>query len=143
MRDLLEAPRSVVAVRLVVPGKPATKKNSMQLVYSRKHGGRLVPVPSDAYMDFQQRTRAAWLVRKPSERRTLPERLYNVQALVFLPVAFEHRHYGDASGYYDAIGDALEAAEVIPNDKLIESWNGSGRFTDRVNPRVELIITPL
>lgn len=133
----------IPSVHLVVPGVPATKKNHSKLVHSKKHGGRLVPVPSDWYMDFQQRTRAAWLTRKPSERRVLPDQLYNVQALIFLPVRFASRQYGDASGYYDAVGDALEAAGVISNDKWIESWDGSHRFFDDRNPRVELIITPL
>lgn len=50
---------------------------------------------------------------------------------------------GDLTGYLQAIGDALERAGVVTNDKLIHSWDGSRKLIDRARPRVEIEIGPL
>lgn len=43
---------------------------------------------------------------------------------------------GDAVGYYQALGDILERAGIVTNDRLIVSWDGSRIDKDPKNPRV-------
>ena len=152
MTDLEETPaRELIeyhnqhAFYLVVPGPPRTKKNSRKLAWSRRQR-QMVPVPSDGAQDFTLRLRAAVLELPLTARRHLPLPigiLYHVRALFYIDVPFEHRHYGDLTGYKDAVGDALQAAAVIQDDKLIDSWDGSRRRHDQRNPRTEILIQPL
>ncbi len=48
----------------------------------------------------------------------------------------------DASNLYEGPQDALQAAGVIENDQQIQTHDGSDRLTDRLNPRVEITLTP-
>jgi len=70
-----------------------------------------------------------------------------------VPVLVEARIYrarnlGDLSGYLDAIGDVLQTAGVVANDRQIQGWpmptDGALPLRlDPARPRVELVITPL
>jgi hypothetical protein len=60
----------------------------------------------------------------------------NVEAKIY-----RDRNVGDTTGFQDAIGDMLETAGVIANDRQIDSWNGTERLKDPVCPRLELCIT--
>ena len=62
----------------------------------------------------------------------------NVRALVY-----RQRDVGDLDNYLTCIGDALQKAGVLANDKQIEGWDGSRKLIDRARPRVELHLTPL
>jgi hypothetical protein len=47
----------------------------------------------------------------------------------------------DAVGLYESLGDFLQDAGILANDKLIEDWDGSRRFADKMRPRVEVWLT--
>jgi Holliday junction resolvase RusA-like endonuclease len=48
---------------------------------------------------------------------------------------------GDATGYMQALADALQEAGVLKNDEQIKSWDGTRLRVDRTNPRIEVEIT--
>src|ERR1017187_7823878 len=62
----------------------------------------------------------------------------NVCALIY-----RARAVGDLDNYLHAVGDALQKAGVLANDKQIEGWDHSRKLIDRECPRVEIEITPL
>ncbi len=47
---------------------------------------------------------------------------------------------GDASGFYQGLADLLEKRNVIRNDSLILTWDGSRVYTDIENPRTEVVL---
>ena len=48
---------------------------------------------------------------------------------------------GDAVGFYQAIGDALQHYSILDDDKRIVSWDGSRLLKDAERPRVEIVLT--
>lgn len=85
------------------------------------------------------------------------DQAYNVKAAlrlrgVILPITdpvsvnvqiYREKATGDACGFYQAIGDLLQAVGIIKDDRLIEDWDGSRRLKDADDPRVEVFITVL
>lgn len=57
----------------------------------------------------------------------------NCRALIY-----RHAAVGDAVGYYQAVGDLLELAGAVANDRWIVSWDGSRLLKDPGRPRVEI-----
>lgn len=49
---------------------------------------------------------------------------------------------GDLTGYMQALADGLERSGLLPNDRLIASWDGTRLGIDRDDPRVEVRIDP-
>jgi Holliday junction resolvase RusA-like endonuclease len=43
----------------------------------------------------------------------------------------------------EAVGDMLQAADIIRDDRQICAWDGSRRMLDGAEPRVEIYITIL
>lgn len=58
-------------------------------------------------------------------------------------IIYRERNTGDLSNYLEAVGDFLQAAAIISDDRQIESWDGSRRDKDAANPRVEIFLTVL
>lgn len=54
---------------------------------------------------------------------------------------FREHAIGDLLNYEQALADALEAAAVVENDRLIVSWDGSRLLKDASAPRIEVEIT--
>lgn len=114
-----------------VEGAPRTKKNSAQLI----PGFHPRIVPSKAYRTWERsavpQLRAAW------RRAPLTD------AVQVSAVFYREKNLGDLCGYLQALGDALEVAGVIANDRQIASWDGSRLAKDAANPRVELTLATL
>jgi Holliday junction resolvase RusA-like endonuclease len=114
-------------------GAPRTKKNHSRLKWAPKKK-RTVLVPSAAYEEWCNHV----CVQLATMREPLPDLHYNCAA-----VFYRDADRGDAVGYYQGLADALEAAGVLTDDKLITRWDGSRLDVDRANPRVELTLTPV
>ncbi len=137
----------------VIAGPPRTKKNHGRIITVTPKGkkrskcgkcgrtfGRQIMLPSEQYEEW--------------EGNSLPQ-CYRIKAQlanagVSLPlvglVSIEAHFYrdadtGDANGYTQALGDLLQKAKIIMDDKQIEDWDGSRRFKDAQRPRVEVFIT--
>lgn len=127
-------PKPDPALALVLRGAPRTKKNHGKIVHRRVKGvQRKFHVPSDAYQVW-----CAAVVLQLAQVKPLPDRAYNCRAIFY-----RDAHRGDAVGYYQGLADALEAAGVVSDDKLLVAWDGSRLRVDPTNPRVEVAITPL
>ncbi len=119
-----------------IEGPPRTKKNHGRVI---KRGKRKFHVPSEAHEAWANS--AVLQLRIQARKRYpggWPSCPVNCRALIY-----RDANRGDAVGYYQAIADALEAAGVVENDRLIVAWDGSRILVDRHCPRVEIELTPL
>lgn len=113
--------------RLTIPGKPITKKTSQQIIRVK---GRMRLVPSKATKTWEigatMLLQGQWKGRPP------------LLGLIALDVkVYRGVEIGDLTNYLNAIGDVLQAARVIGNDRQIQTihaWN----LLDRAKPRVEI-----
>lgn len=125
---------------------PKTKKNSPVIV---QHLKRAVLIPSKAYREWEAAAIRSLLgegiiARVPGDKPVY--RAYG--AMINSPVNCRALIYrdalrGDAVGYYQAIGDFLELAGIVENDKWLVSWDGSRLAKDSARPRIELELTPI
>jgi Holliday junction resolvase RusA-like endonuclease len=120
-----------VIARFIIEGPPSTKKNSARIL--RRADGSPFIMPSKRAKSW-----AKAAVPQLRQQDTAPDpidRPVNVAALVY-----RERAVGDLVNYLQAIADALEAAGVVRNDRLIVSWDGSRLLKDKARPRVEVVI---
>ena len=135
----------------VITSPPRTKKTSSRIVHIPLKGSQKCRacghrasfpklLPSEAYCEWE----AAAL------QQTLGIKLQLAHAGVVLPMVglvsieahiYRHANVGDVAGFHQAIGDMLQKAGIIADDKQIEDWDGTRRLIDRVNPRVEIFIS--
>jgi len=121
-------------IRLVIPGRPITKKNHGRIVVNHRTGRPMV-IPSEQYKRYE--TDALWHLK--TYRGPTFGGPVNVRALYWLP---DRRSAPDLLGLEEATADILERAGIVANDRLIVSWDGS-RIAgyDKERPRVEIEIT--
>jgi hypothetical protein len=143
-RELAETPIGISPtprVSLIIPGAPRTKKTHNRLV---RAGGRQIVLPAEAWERWA--TCAAIAARALAAQRygpgwwrarfPLTGRAYNCEA-----VFYRDADRGDAVGYYQGLADVLERLGVVPNDRVLVSWDGSRVDIDRADPRVEVTLT--
>lgn len=114
-------------------GAPRTKKNHGRVV---QRGRRKFHIQSEAHETWH--TEAMW--------RLAEIRIANQAFPLSVPVDvkaifYRDRATGDFTGYAQALGDLLQDARIIENDRLIRSWDGSYLSRDPENPRIEITIT--
>lgn len=119
-------------ISLTIVGAPVTKKNSPRIFRSKRTGKPFV-MPSKCAVDWTDS--AILQIARQHVGRPI-EAHVNVAALVY-----RKKSTGDLLNYLAAIHDALEAAGVVANDRLIVSVDGSRLLKDASSPRVELTIT--
>jgi hypothetical protein len=107
-------------------------------------------LPSKAYVEWERAAIKTWLGEGFIKRIPGDDKAYHVQGVkpIDSPVNCRALIYrdalrGDAVGFYQAIGDLLQLAGVVTDDKYIVSWDGSRLLKDPVRPRVELELTRL
>lgn len=115
-------------------GAPVTKKNSGRIMRSRK--GRPFVMPSAAFKRWEQTT----ILQLQSQRRSSPTLTVPVELTALI---YRKRNVGDLDNYLSAVGDVLQKAQVISNDKLIASFGQSRLLKDAKCPRVEIELRPL
>jgi Holliday junction resolvase RusA-like endonuclease len=118
--------------RFEILGPPRTKKTSQRI--ARKRDG--TPFIMSASFTKDWADSAIRQLRQQWHRAGAINQPVTVRAGIF-----RDRATGDANGYYQAIGDALQNAGVIMNDSLIAHWDGSRRLKDAANPRVVIYLT--
>ena len=120
-----------------IEGPPRTKKNSQRIVM---RGKRRSVMQSEAY--------CAWEESAVIQLRARYQRLYRCLAIPgpftgpvsMCAIVYRDRAVGDLLNYLAAVSDALEAAGVVSDDKLVVSVDGSRLAIDRARPRVEVEI---
>jgi len=119
-------------IKLVIKGKPITKKNSMRMVTNKKTG-RVFPIPSKQFVEYQKVFLSQ--VRRPKQSIDQP---VNVQAVYYMPT----RHKVDITNLLSATHDLLVDAGVLEDDnsKIVVGVDGSRVLYDKEHPRVEITI---
>ena len=139
-----------MTARFTILGPPRTKKTSQRIVRNRATGKRLI-ISAKVKADWEQTA-----VEQLRAQRG-PTTIVNVRRkgkVVATPVRFagpvrvtalfyRDKDLGDATGYYQALADAMEKAGIVANDRQIEDWDGTRRLIDRANPRVEVEVISL
>lgn len=117
-------------MRLTIPGRPITKKNSMRLV---QRGGRVIPVPSRQFAAYQERA-GAYI---PCGRTPVSGPV-NLQCLYYMPT----RARVDLVNLLEATCDILVHYGVLQDDdsRIVASHDGSRVLYDKEHPRVEISI---
>lgn len=126
---------------IIVP--PRTKKNHAQLIPNLK---RPLLVPSAPYREWERAAIRTFVKAGLCRKAADGKRLLWHQPAISQPVncralIFRDRLTGDAVGFYQAIGDLLELAGVVENDRYIVSWDGTRLLKDKERPRVEVVLT--
>jgi Holliday junction resolvase RusA-like endonuclease len=118
---------------IIIPGRPTTKKNSQQ-IFINKHTHRPFISQSDTYKNYEEL--CLWYLRKYKQRY---EDKVHIQALYWMP---NKRSWPDLIGLLQATCDILQKAQIITNDRYVDSLDGSRIVgVDRDNPRCEITIT--
>ena len=123
------------SVKIVLPGRPATKKNSGRII---KRGKFNMLLPSEAFEKYENE--CLWrLTRYKKYRFDMPVQM---QCVYYLP---DKAHYPDLVGLMQATADILEKAQILDNDRLVVSWDGThiAPVLDKANPRAEIVITSM
>jgi Holliday junction resolvase RusA-like endonuclease len=133
-------------MKLTILGRPITKSNSPRIGRSRT--GKPFVMPSKALEKWEEI--ATLQLQAQHGRAARASRWYlgdkgqpcviqvGAKALFYRPVDGP----GDLDNYEKALGDALQKAGIVANDRLIRSWDGSRLLIDRKNPRVEVELSP-
>jgi Holliday junction resolvase RusA-like endonuclease len=121
-------------MRLIILGTPITKKNSGRIITNRSTGKPLLLPSAQA-----KRWASIAVYQLADQWRYEPMTVATHVKATF----YRERAAGDLVNFMQALADALEAAKVVTNDRLIESWDGTRLDKDANNPRVELDVMPL
>lgn len=120
-------------IKLVISGRPTTKKNSSRVVRRGKFSKVL---PSEAFERYQEA--ALWQLK--SCRQHIDGPVW-AKCLYWMP---SRQSWPDLIGLLQASSDILEMAGIISNDRWIKSYDGSRIVgIDKKNPRAEIVLVPL
>lgn len=123
-------------IKFTLPIRPATKKNSGQIVMRGKYP---VLLPSKQYLAFEK----ACLPYLNHVKATAGVIDYpvNIECGFFM----ETRRRVDLANLLNAIDDAMVKSGLILDDNrdIIAAHDGSRVFHDKLNPRIEVKITEL
>lgn len=119
-------------LRIVLPGRPITKKNSQEII---KVGNRRKVIPSAQYKQYERDC----LWQMPSKAKQRIDMPVNVQCVYYMPT----RHRVDLVNLLEATDDILVAAGVLEDDncRIVAAHDGSRVDYDKHNPRVEITIS--
>jgi hypothetical protein len=139
---------------VVVHGIPRTKKTS-NVVTTVK--GRHIVLPSKDWRDWVRDAeitiRGIPFVKHKGGLPRLVHRHQVPEVELWTPLAVPlncaatfylgNRQHGDTVGYMQGLADLLEERQVIENDRLLATWDGSRLVHDGSTPRVELTLEPV
>ncbi len=125
---------SGTAWEFTITGAPRTKKNK-QRIFRRRDGTPFIANGATA---------AGWAQSAIGQLKSQWHRPGGIdQPVTVRALIYRDRATGDAVGYYQAIGDALQEAWVLRDDESIADWDGSRRLKDKQNPRIVVVVTCL
>lgn len=120
----------------LITGRPITKKNSGRYV---KTGGRSRLLPSKQFEAYEEA--ALWQLRcqaRPDIPLACP---VNLRVEYYMP---NRKGWPDLMGLIQATADILQDAEILADDGYVATLAGCRiAGIDKVNPRAEIIVTPL
>jgi Holliday junction resolvase RusA-like endonuclease len=129
----MPAERKRIMARLVLPGRPMSKKNHEQIIRNARSGKPGI-IQSPQYQKYEEA--CLWyLLSFRAPRFAGP---VQVRVEYWMP---DRRSWPDLLGLEQATADILERAHILRNDRDIVSWDGSHiGGIDHDNPRAEIEI---
>lgn len=120
-------------IRMTIPGRPITKKNSMRIVAS---GNRVVPLPSKQFVEYQDK--AGFFIRYKHRKIAVP---VNIRCRYYMPT----QGLVDLVNLLEATDDILVHYGVLADDncRIVAGHDGSRVLHDKAKPRVEITITEM
>lgn len=121
---------------------PVTKKNSPVLIPRQKFP---TLVPSPQYRAWEsaclRSLKVAGIIRHHGDQWIW----LHSQAIDYpvncCAVFYREANVGDACNFYQSVGDLLQKAGIVANDKFLVAWDGSRLLKDARRPRVEITLT--
>jgi hypothetical protein len=125
-----------------VGAAPRTKKNHGRTKTVR-YRGRRVPkrIPSLAHETWYNAVLPRANQQASDYREQFPGLLPLSSPVNVAATFYRQANTGDAVGYYQALADLLQTAQIVLDDKYIVAWDGSRMRKDARRPRIELVIT--
>lgn len=128
-------------IEFTVPVRPATKKNSGQIIPIHTKNGKIrhILLPSKQYQEFEKQC-LPFLINVKNQAGVVNYPV-NMACVFFC----ETRRSIDLPNLLNAIDDACVKSGLILDDNrdIIASHDGSRVFYDKFNPRIEIKITRL
>lgn len=122
-------------IKIVLSGRPITKKNSSQIKYRNTRNGRKPFIcPSEQFLNYQNA--CGWQLS--GKYRIGVNAPINLKCVYYMPT----NHKVDLCNLLSATCDILVHYGVIKDDnsKIVVSHDGSRVMHDKDNPRVEIFI---
>lgn len=121
-------------IEFVIPVRPATKKNSGQIVMRGKDP---VLIPSKNYLQFEKSCLP--YLKEVKDTAGVINYPVNVQCTFFT----ETKRKIDLPNLLNAIDDAMVKSGLIIDDNrdIIAGHDGSRVYHDKFNPRIEIVIS--
>lgn len=119
-----------------IPGRARILKNSKRLVRN-KATGRMFPISSEVYKRWE--IYGAMFIRRAKTNATIDFPVSVSMVFYFK----DHAHEPDLDNLFGGPLDILQKEDVIKNDKLVYSFDGSRKVFGDKNERVEITITRL
>lgn len=137
-KKVLPPPAKVLAanqaIAFVIPGDPRTKKTHQRILRTRD--GRPFVAPSQQWVAYEKD--ALSLVNQFISQFS---DYFPINYKVEIEALFYRKaDVGDITNYEQGLGDLLQNAGILADDKLIDSWDGSRKLKDAAVPRVEVTI---
>lgn len=128
-------------IEFTLPVKPVTKKNNQRIIPIKTKTGKIrhIPLPSKEFENF--------------EKECIPyfTKVKSIAGVVNYPINMkcvffvEKRLRYDLTNLLEAIDDAMVKSGLLIDDNrdIIASHDGSRVYHDRINPRIEVVITEI
>ena len=128
---------AVGALVFVLPVIPRTKKNSQQMVQSKKTG-RWFPVPSKQYKQFEKECGKYLKEIIPTNPIAVP---VNIRCYFYMPT----ERPVDLTNLLEAVDDVLVKYGILEDDnnKIVAGHDGSRVYVDKGNPRIVVSVEEL
>lgn len=123
-------------IEFTIPIRPATKKNSGQIVMRGKYP---VLLPSKQYLAFEKSCLP--YLKRVRDNAGIIDYPVNIQCVFYT----ETKRTIDLTNLLNAIDDAMVKSELILDDNrdIIAAHDGSRVYHDKANPRIEITITKI
>lgn len=125
---------SEILFHCVIPGRTRILKNNKKLIRLRG-SGRMIPVSSDRYKKWE--LFASLFIARARKNPTIDFPV-NLKIIFYFK---DHQHEPDLSNAYQGVEDVLQKCDVIKNDKLVYSHDGSRKVFGSAVESVEIWVT--
>ena len=127
-----------MSIKITLPVKPVTKKNSQQIITNPKTGRPFI-IPSKQFRDFEKECKP-YMLQIKNEIGVIKYPV-NVQCVFYVDRKFRY----DLTNLLEAIDDVLVNYSILLDDNrdILASHDGIRVFYDKFNSRIEIEISEM